>query len=457
MTVAYRRYENYKDSGVEWIGEVPEHWEVQNLGYRTKMIVPMRDKPTGFSGEIPWIRIEDVDGQYIEDSKTEQRVSRELIKAMSLKVYPIGTVLCTCSCSMGSTVIVKKPLTSNQTFIGIVPTRNLDSVFLYYLMNSSSERLQFISTGAIQHYLSRHDFEHLKIAFPSYEEQKKIANFLDQKTSEIDSLIADKKKLIELLLEKRQAIISEAVTKGLDKNVKMKDSGVEWIGEVPEGWKIIKLKRIVKNFESGVSVNAFDQPCGENEFGILKTSCVFENIFNPKENKVIIDEKELQNAKITPKKNCIIISRMNTPELVGASGFVLHDYDNIFLPDRLWQTIYWNKENINYLWLSYVLNSKFFRGQVTSFATGTSDSMKNISKDNYLSIIIPLPPLEEQNKIASDVESILEMIDELKNEIIEVQKKLQEYRQSLISEVVTGKIMAEPGLVRIKRMGRIKN
>ena len=202
------------------------------------MIVPMRDKPQNLMEIYPWIRIEDVDGKYIEDSKSEQRVSKEIVKKMNLKVYPIGTVLCTCSCNMGTTVIVKKPLISNQTFIGIVPIKDLDSTFLYYVMNANSKRLQYLAEGAIQQYLSRHDFEHLKLAFPDKEEQITIANFLDQKTDEIDGLIADKEKLIELLQEKRQAIISEAVTKGINPNARMKDSGIEWIGEIPEHWEL---------------------------------------------------------------------------------------------------------------------------------------------------------------------------------------------------------------------------
>lgn len=119
-----------------------------------------------------------------------------------------------------------------------------------------------------------------------------------------------------------------------------KDSGVEWIGEIPEEWEVKRLKYVISNLESGVSVNGTDFPATGSEFGILKTSCVYDYRFNAEENKAIW-ESEVVRAKISPRKGSIIISRMNTPELVGASGFVAIDYPNLFLPDRLWQTVFY--------------------------------------------------------------------------------------------------------------------
>lgn len=201
-----------KNSGVEWIGEIPEEWNICKLGYISKMIVPMRDKPTAFDGDIPWIRIEDFNGKYIEKSKSNQNVTKELIDEMNMKVYPVGTVLCSCSCDLGRCAIVKKEMCSNQTFIGIVPGENLHSDFLYYLMLSNAKRLNYLAGGSIQAYLSRKSYENLKVQLPKINEQISIADYLDKKCSSIDKLISDKEKLIEKLTEYKKSLIYECVT-----------------------------------------------------------------------------------------------------------------------------------------------------------------------------------------------------------------------------------------------------
>ena len=417
--IKYKRYERYKDSGVEWIGEIPEHWNVTKLGYRARMIVPMRDKPTEFNGDIPWIRIEDVDGKYIEDSKSEQRVSKELVKKMNLKVYPIGTVLCTCSCNMGTTAIVKKPLISNQTFIGIVPMKDLDSTFLYYAMNANSKRLQHLAEGAIQQYLSRHDFEHLKLAFPNENEQIAIANFLDQKTAEIDGLIADKEKLIELLQEKRQAIITEAVTKGLNPNVKMKDSGIEWIGEIPEHWEVKKLKH-VSNITMGQSPKS--EECSYDEIGVpfLQGNAEFTNV-HP------IPKMYCNTANKFSKVNDILLS-VRAP--VGA----INISDRVYGIGRGLCAITAKKVIMKYLWysLNVSLEELFIKSKGSTFEAVTVTDVQNL--------LIILPPKNEQDDIVNFLDKKTAEIDGLVIEIKKQIEKLKEYRQSLISEAVTGKI-----------------
>ncbi len=201
-----------KDSEVEWIGEIPEGWGLRRLGYLSSMIVPMRDKPTAFDGDIPWIRIEDFDGKYIEKSKSNQNITQEIINKMNIKVYPAGTVLCSCSCTLGICAIVSKAICSNQTFIGIVPNDKIISNYLYYLMSASSERLQYLSSGDLQVYLSRTDFEHLHVAIPKVEEQQEIASFLDAKCSAIDATIQKRELAIEKLTAYKQSLIYECVT-----------------------------------------------------------------------------------------------------------------------------------------------------------------------------------------------------------------------------------------------------
>ena len=173
---------------------------------------------------------------------------------MNLKVFPLGTVLCSCSCNMGATAIVDTPLVSNQTFIGIVPSAELVPEYVYYLMQVAKQHLTALATGAIQQYLSRNDFSSLRTPLFPRSEQRAIAAFLDRKTAKIDALVAKKERLAELLQEKRTALITRAVTRGLDPNVPMKDSGVAWLGEIPAHWEVKRLKHVVRSGTVGIVV-----------------------------------------------------------------------------------------------------------------------------------------------------------------------------------------------------------
>ena len=212
VTKGVRGEREMKDSGVEWIGEIPKEWDILNLVAHTSMLTPMRDRPENLDGPIPWIRIEDFDGKYISSSKASLGVSKETVQSMNLKIYPVGTILCTSSCIMGKCAIVSRELVSNQRFIGIIPDQNTCENFLYYLMLSNSERMNYLATGALQANLSRSSFEHLKVQFPSYQEQKEIADYLDAKCAEIDGLIAKKEQLVKELESYKKSLIYEVVT-----------------------------------------------------------------------------------------------------------------------------------------------------------------------------------------------------------------------------------------------------
>lgn len=212
VTKGVRGEREMKDSGVEWIGEIPKEWDILNLVAHTSMLTPMRDRPENLDGPIPWIRIEDFDGKYISSSKASLGVSKETVRSMNLKIYPVGTILCTSSCIMGKCAIVSRELVSNQRFIGIIPDQNTCENFLYYLMLSNSERMNYLATGALQANLSRSSFEHLKVQFPSYQEQKEISDYLDTKCAEINKLIAKKEQLVKELESYKKSLIYEVVT-----------------------------------------------------------------------------------------------------------------------------------------------------------------------------------------------------------------------------------------------------
>jgi type I restriction enzyme S subunit len=214
---------------------------------------------------------------------------------------------------------------------------------------------------------------------------------------------------------------------------KYKDSGVEWLGEVPEHWDIGPIKRHISKVESGTSVNSADEPAENGKLGVLKTSCVYTGVFKPEENKTVVED-DLARVSCPLKAGTIIVSRMNTPELIGAAGFVEAAPGNLFLPDRLWQISFANSDpRFVHFWTL----TNLYRAQVESVCTGTSASMKNLGQDQFGMFNFASPPINEQSRIAEFLDRETGKIDELVAEQQRLMELLKEKRQAVISHAVT--------------------
>jgi type I restriction enzyme S subunit len=204
--------------------------------------------------------------------------------------------------------------------------------------------------------------------------------------------------------------------------------------EFSNEWQQKNLGELIDRLDSGVSVNSENRRKTEGEYGILKTSCVSEGAFYPAEYKVILSN-ELDRARLNPQEGAIIVSRMNTPQLVGESGYVGKTYPDLFVPDRLWM-ITINPTKVNAKWLSYILSSKKLKTMLTNIATGTSNSMKNISQPSFFSLRIHTPQLSEQEKIAG----FLSGVD---NQLFALQQKanlLQKYKHGVTQAIFSQRI-----------------
>lgn len=213
-----------------------------------------------------------------------------------------------------------------------------------------------------------------------------------------------------------------------------KDSGVEWLGEVPEHWSAHHLKRTITKIESGTSVNAADYPAELGALGVLKTSCVYTGQFDWKENKTV-DDNDLEKVSCPLVLNTLVVSRMNTPELVGATGLVTEAPQNIYLPDRLWQ-VYFEKTQ-SPLFIFYFTKSFEYRTQVKTVCSGTSSSMQNLGQDDFRAILLAVPSLHEQTQIARFLDYETARIDALIEEQKHLIELLKEKRQAVISHSVT--------------------
>ena len=435
MTTSYVPYSEYKDSGVEWVGSIPKDWFVSKLGYLISTIVPMRDKPTSLSGEVPWVRIEDFDGKYIADSKSGQGVSKTIIKDMHLKVFPVGAVLCSCSCTMGRTAIVTKPLISNQTFIGLVPQASLDSEYLYYLMQASEGELTSKSAGAIQTYLSQDEFKAMRFGFPSVNEQSQIANFLDHETAKIDTLIEKQQQLIKLLKEKRQAVISHAVTKGLNPDVPMKDSGVEWLGEVPTHWDVLRIKNLASIISKGTTPSTIGGDFVDDGVRFLKGENIGKSIAVQSMPKFFITEavdEKISRSRLKENDVLVIIAGATT----GLASILQKD----LLPANTNQAVSFirPKERRYAKLIVRWLSTEF--AQRIIWMGAVQAAQPNLSMEDLGNIPIVVPPVDELTAVIENIDKRLVKFDELNLKAAKAIEIMQERRTALISAAVTGKI-----------------
>ena len=411
-----------KDSGIEWIGEIPEGWEVvpvkrlctmqagKNL--TSEQIAPEGTYPVyGGNGIRGFFSDYNCDGQFLT-------VGRQ--GALCGNVHKInGKVWAT------EHAVITTP--SSYTILD----------FLYFLL-IGMDLNQYVSSTAAQPGLAVGTLLNLKTCYPcSTLEQTQISNYLNAKCSEIDIMLTKTRSSIEEYKKLKQAVITQAVTKGVRGEREMKDSGVEWIGEIPKYWNIGKLKYYWISVESGVSVNAADRPIDNPaQYGVLKTSSVSKFIFNPHEHKQVNND-EYSRVTCPVTADCIIVSRMNTPDLVGACGYVEKTYPNLFLPDRLWQISFKNDVSAKFIW--YYLNNKMVRSYISSLSTGTSSTMQNISQGQFGNISVCLPDSNEQKEIADYLNAKCAEIDKLIAKKEQLVKELESYKKSLIYEVVTGK------------------
>ncbi|NHQ60869.1 hypothetical protein G9409_09815 [Chlorobium sp. BLA1] len=438
----HQKYPAYKNSGVEWIGEIPEHWEVKQTRHVFRIFsgsTPKSGEELFWDGDITWFTPEDLgNNQQNNISESRKKITEDGYKSCGTSLAKANSLVLSTRAPIGHIALSTVPACCNQG-CRILEPENSCSGYWYYTLLSAKPALQSLGQGSTFMELPRQSLASFKLPYPPLEEQQAIASFLDRKTAQIDELITKKEELLKKLDEKRTALITQAVTKGIDPSAPMKESGVEWIGRVPTHWKVTRIKFLFPRLYSGVSVNSDAFPSDQDSIGVLKTSCVYGNRFSPEENKKVIDE-ETEQVACSVTKDSVIISRMNTPDLVGSCGYVEFDYPNLFLPDRLWIARFENHKKMvgKYAW--YLIISDTVIKLTGVLATGTSGSMKNLSQDSFLNIATAVPPIEEQQAITKFLDNTTATIDRQKAQVTEAIERLKEYRNALITDTVTGKM-----------------
>ncbi len=407
-------------------------WPTPPLGSLVHTIVPARDKPEDLTGPIPWLRIEDIDGKYLELSQTAQGVSNETIRRMNLRVFPAGTVVCSCSCDMGTTAIVARPLITNQTFIGLLPrSSRVSAEFLYYSLQAHRPQLNAQATGAVQAYLSRDDFRSLRLPMPDAATQRSIAAYLDAETARINALVEKKRRLIALVTARFAATRLRAVA-GDAPDWRQRRTGPQWLGTVPEHWALEKLTYLAR-MESGHTPNRQIPEYWENctipwvtlnDVGLLEES---EEFYEPRNQ---ISELGISNssARVLPART-VILSRDATvgrAVLLGEPMAISQHFVGWICGPRLLP--------------EYLL--EVLRGPLQGLFAALSfgSTISTIGMPELRELVVPVPSISDQRAIVTRVRRLQAVVRQT-TALLTVQiDLLAERREALISAAVTGEL-----------------
>lgn len=436
----WKRYPLYKDSGIEWIGEIPKGWKVTKLKWlSTEPLKYGLNEPASESNQNDprYVRITDITDEGILRDDTFKSIPQDIAKGYLLEE--------------GDLLFARSGATVGKTFIynhswGVccfagylirfrANASKVSARYLYYFTKSSAywNWLNSSFTKSTIQNASADKYKSLPVSVPNIESQREVLNFLDESCKRIDSLISKKQRLIELLKEKRAAIISRAVTKGLDPNAPMKDSGVEWIGEIPTNWRIFRLKDLARINPSKTEINhladdlevSFVPMESIGEYGGISGAEV-KKLLDVKQGYTYFAEGDLIVAKITPcfenYKGAIASDLLNGIGFGTTELFVLRP-----------------NERVDLRYLFYVSISKAFRQTGSNMMQGAA-GQKRITADFVNNYPVALPRPEEQRNIARSLEKGTEKIDSFISKIEKSIELLKEYRSALITAAVTGKI-----------------
>lgn len=428
----YKKYPSYKDSGVAWLGEIPEHWKISKVKFETVFQVgwtpPTKDE-SNFDGENKWVTIRDLKNKVIID--TANSISDEAVKKASMSITPQGSLLYSFKLSVGVVSFAGINLYTNEAIASFLKNNRTDLNYLYYatplfILQNASENIY----GA--KILNQELIRDALLSIPNKKEQQQIANFLDKTTAKIDTLIEKQTKLIEILKEKRQAVISHAVTKGINPNVPMKDSGVEWLGVIPEHWGTSPLKFLISEpLMYGANESADRDNPNDPRYiritDIKKDGTLHEHTFKSLPIEIAKPYLLKENSLLLTRTGATVGKSFLYEISWGVACFAGYLIKAVISPNKaLSKYVYYFTNTPNYWqWLK---------------SSQIQATIENVSAEKYSSLSLPIPSLAEQRQIVEYIDDKTSKIDTLiekSNKSIEL---LKEKRTALISACVTGKI-----------------
>jgi type I restriction enzyme S subunit len=434
----YKAYPEYKDSGVEWLGEIPSSWDMWKLSHAYEAIgsgtTPTSSNELWFQGDIPWVTTGELRETVIND--TFKKVSSFTLQTFSaLKIHPAGSIIIAMyGATIGRLGILGVDATTNQACCVMTKSNMVNNKYLYYWLQAFREDIIKLSSGGGQPNINQEKVASLKISSPAWSDQATIVCFLDYETAKIDNLIEKQQQLIELLKEKRQAVISHAVTKGLNTDVEMKDSGVEWLGEVPEHWRIKRCKHLF-NFVTSGSRGWAGYYADEGSL-FFRIANLTRDTINPKLASIqyVTPPKGSEGERSQIKENDLLISitadlgSVCTADKSIIGGYV-SQHVSLCRPNELVTSS---------RWLAYFVLSDTAKEQLQG--AGYGGTKVQLSLEDIRDLYVAYPPKKEQVKIAYYIDKQFSDLDYLDHSAQKLVELLKERRTALISAAVTGKI-----------------
>lgn len=426
-----------KDSGIEWIGQIPQEWDIRKIKHCFNVYAgatPKSGNSEFWDGDIVWVTPADYTTEQKYVSEGRKRITSEGFESCSTEMIPAGSLIFSKRAPIGLVAINTVDLCTNQGCLSCVPFDENDVEYFYYALSCFSEQFDLYGSGTTFKEISADAFVNFPIPCPDFKTQQDISEYLRGRCAEIDALITAKEKTNALLRERRQSIIYEAVTKGLNPDAPMKDSGIEWIGMIPESWDVVRIKHLRNREENSFEDGDWIEAPSISETGIryLTTGNIGDGNYKEQGNGFVTQETfDALKCKYAYPGD-LVFSRLNAP--YGRSCILPNHYpeyvlavDNVIL-----------RTDCCKKFLCYLTQCTGYQRVVEEKANGTT--MKRISRTNLGDIALPIPTLEEQEAIAMYLDTECVATDSVISANEETIQKLKEYRQSIIYEAVTGKI-----------------
>lgn len=398
-----------KYSGVEWIGDIPIDWKVNRLRYnctfKTGGTPPDKYGINTNADGYPWITAQDMNNGMIIKNYS-QYINEESRKYCSYKLFPKDTILLVCIASVGKIGYLLEPAYSNQQITALMPNKNIFAKYLLYLIASNSPTIIKDASSNVVPIINTQYLANIYCCLPNINEQKLIANFLEEKTTNLDNILFDLNKQIEILTSYKKSIITETVTKGLNKNIKLKDSGVEWIGNIPKHWKITKNKYQIKIHNGKEIIEEM------GEIPVYGTGGCFKNT-----------NDYLYNGESV---------------LLGRKGTIdnpMYVKGKFWTVDTCYYTTSYGKLMLKlFYYFSMCFDYKYYQ---------TGSTLPSMTQYDLGSICVPDIPMNEQKEIVDYLDKKCSQIDKIIEEKEKQIVKIEEYKKSVIYEYVTGKKRVE--------------
>lgn len=411
-----------KDSGIEWVGEIPTGWSISPLKYDYSIVAgatPEGSNPEYWNGNVVWITPADYKTADVYVSGGYRTLSKKGYNSCGTTIIPAGNIIFSKRAPIGTVAINTIPLCTNQGCLGLVSrTKSENNKYFYYVLSIYPEVFNLFGSGTTFKEISANVFKNIPLPRPTSREQKMIADFLDVKCAEIDVLSSDIQAQIDTLEQYRRSVIFEAVTKGLDPNVPMKDSGIEWVGEIPENWEIGRISGYYSLRNTKVSDQDYT-PLSVTNKGIVPQ----------------LDTVAKTNAhdarKLVKTGDFVINSRSDRRGACGISA-----YNGSV---SLINTVLSPRGKMNPEFFDWMFHTIQFADEFYKWGHGIVDDLWTTNWQDMKKISIPVPSLQEQDMIASFLNAKCSEIDQVIAQKQEQLTTLADYKKSLIYEYVTGK------------------